>query len=163
MKKVLLAIIFGISFLRIGAQIVNKNQTDNLFRNDSTTFSKEVQVKIDGTTKYTDYKMFNINNDTTIVDTTLTLAKNFKFNYRSKDDFELIPFHNQGQTYNKLAYNFENNSIFSIMGMESKMYDYYNINDIPFYYVPTPTSEFMYRTGLEQGQFLNAFIHHPFT
>ncbi len=143
----------------VNAQIVKQGRTsDNLFESDSTTFKKEVQIKLDGETTYTDYKIISIHNDTTVVDTTLTLKKDFIFNYIRKDNFELLPFHNQGQTFNKLGYNFENNSIFPVIGFSSKQFNYYKPEDIPFYYVPTPTSELMYRTGLEQGQMLDTYI-----
>ena len=69
----------------------------------------EIEVELDGKTHFTDYKVINYNLDTTYVDTTLTMQKDYKFNYIRKDDFELLPFHNVGQTYTNLAYNFDGN------------------------------------------------------
>lgn len=129
-----------------------------LFQNDTTSFQNEVQIKLDGTTKYTDYKIISIYNDTTVIDTTLTLKKDFIFNYLRKDNFELLPFHNQGQTFNKLGYNFENNSLLPSIGANAKQFNYYKVEDISYYEVPTPTSEILFRTGLEQGQVLDAFV-----
>jgi hypothetical protein len=163
MKNVLFLLVFAISFFSLEAQVTNQNQNRNqmqnnqLFQNDSTTFKDEIQIMLDGTTSYTDYKKFTIHNDSSFVDTTLTINKDYKFNYIRKDDFELLPFSNQGQTYNKLTYDF-GNSMFPDMGASAKQYNYYQLEDIPFYHVPTPTSELMYRTGFEQGQVLDAFL-----
>lgn len=144
--------------LTVDAQIMRQQEGGGVFKGDSTTFKNEVQIKLSGETKYTDYKRISINNDTTVIDTTLTIAKDYKFNYIRKDNFELLPFANQGQTYNRLGYNFNNNSLFPAIGANAKHYNYYKVEDVYYYDVPTPTSEFMYRTGMEQGQVLDGFL-----
>ncbi len=159
MKKVFLALFFLMFIFSASAQIENlERSNNNMFKNDSTQFSKEVRFEFDRETTYTDYKIISIYNDTTVIDTTLTLKKDYIFNYLRKDNFELLPFHNQGQTFNKLAYSFENTSIFPTIGFNSKQFNYYKPEDVNYYNVPTPTSEFMYRTGLEQGQLLDVFL-----
>jgi len=158
MKKVFITLFLGFCFLNSTAQIIKPDRNNGLFKSDSTSFKNEVEIKLSGKTSYKDYKMFTIDNDTTVIDTTLTLAKDFKFNYLRKDDFELLPFHNQGQTYNRLGYSFKNSSIFPLIGMNAKQFNYYKVEDVKYYYVPTPTSELMFRTGLEQGQVLDALI-----
>lgn len=165
MKKIVLFVFFCFSINSIWAQFNNQNGQGNSQNssgsssdNKSTTQSDDMTVKLSGETKYTDYRMFSIDNDTTYIDTTLTLKKDFKFNYIRKDNFELLPFHNQGQTFNKLGYNFNNKGIFPLMGMDAKQFNYKTVNDIQYYYVPTATTELMYRTGLEQGQVLDVFL-----
>ena len=158
MKKITIVLFFWIFVFNVNSQVIKRGSTNDLFLNDSTTFNREVKVTLDGETSYTDYKIISFSNDTTVVDTTLTIQKDYKFNYLRKDDFELLPFHNQGQTYNKLGYSFKNSALFPAVGFTSKQYNYYKIEDIKYYYVPTPTSEIMYRTGLEQGQVLDAFL-----
>ena len=118
----------------------------------------EIKVELDGKTHFTDYKIISYNLDTTYIDTTLTMQKDYKFNYIRKDDFELVPFHNQGQTYNRLGYDFSYNSMFPKMGARAKFYNFKEVKDINYYEVPTPTSELMYRTGLEQGQVLDVLL-----
>ena len=118
----------------------------------------EIDVKLSGKTKYTDYKIFSYKNDTTVVDTTLTIQKHSKFNFRRKDNFELLEFHNQGQTFNSLAYDFSNLTVFPDIGFKAKQFLYMNTEDIEYYEVPTPTTEIMARTGLEQGQVLDALF-----
>jgi len=158
MKKILVTLFLGFSFLNISAQVIRPDRDNGLFKSDTTSFKDAVKIKLSGKTKYTDYRMFSVHNDTLVIDTTLTLQKDFKFNYLRKDNFELLPFHNQGQTFNKLGFDFEGNSVFPAMGMNAKQFNYYSVDNIKYYKVPTPTSEFMYRTGLEQGQVLDAFL-----
>ena len=109
-------------------------------------------------THYTDFKIFDFNRDSTIVDTTLTILNDFKFNYLRTDDFELLPFHNQGQTFNRLAYSFDENNLNPTIGATAKHFNYYEIENITYYKVPTPTTELMFRSGMEQGQVLDALL-----
>ena len=158
MKKLLAVLFFGFYLLTVDAQIIRQQEGGGVFKADSTAFKNEVKITLDGKTSYTDYKIISKNNDTTLVDTTLTITKYYKFNYIRKDNFELLAFANQGQTYNKLGYNFENNSLFPSIGASAKQYNYYKVEDVYYYDVPTPTSEFMYRTGMQQGQVLDGFL-----
>ncbi len=129
-------------------------QLDSIKNSNET----EITVELDGKTHYTDYKIISYENDTTYIDTTLSIKKEYLFNYIRKDDFELLPFHNQGQTFNRLGYDFETTSLFPKMGATAKHFNFKEVEDIAYYEVPTPTSELMYRTGLEQGQVLDAFL-----
>ena len=129
-------------------------QLDSIKKSNET----EITVELDGKTHYTDYKIISYENDTTYIDTTLSIKKEYLFNYIRKDDFELLPFHNQGQTFNRLGYDFETTSLFPKMGATAKHFNFKEVEDIAYYEVPTPTSELMYRTGLEQGQVLDAFL-----
>jgi len=125
---------------------------------DSLFNKKMINVKLSGKTKFTDYKIISYKNDTTYIDTTLNIQKDYLFNYMRRDDFELLPFHNQGQTFNNLAYSFSEVSLFPKMGARAQHYNYYEIEDINYYQVPTPTTELFYRNGLEQGQVLDALF-----
>jgi hypothetical protein len=159
MKKLVLILYFGFfTYTSIQAQIIRRTANNGLFLKDSTSFNKEVKIKLSDKTYYKDYKIISITNDTTVVDTTLTIKKDYKFNFIRKDDFELLPFHNQGETYTTLAYSFENKNIIPTAGFSAKQFNYYTLNDIYYYYVPTPTSELMYKTGMQQGQLLDAFL-----
>jgi hypothetical protein len=138
--------------------IFDKNYTQQQFDSIKNSNETEITVELDGKTHYTDYKIISYENDTTYIDTTLSIKKEYLFNYIRKDDFELLPFHNQGQTYNRLGYDFETTSLFPKMGATAKHFNFKEVEDIAYYEVPTPTSELMYRTGLEQGQVLDAFL-----
>jgi hypothetical protein len=125
--------------------------------NDSIV-SGRTKIELSGTTNYTDYKIFSHKGDTTFIDTTLTILKEYKFNYLRKDNFELLEFHNQGQTFNNLGYSFDHLKQFPDIGFTAKQFSYFDIEDIDYYEVPTPTTEILYRTGLQQGQVVDALF-----
>jgi hypothetical protein len=125
--------------------------------NDSI-ISGRTKIELSGKTKYTDYKIFSHKGDTTFIDTTLTILKEYKFNYLRKDNFELLEFHNQGQTFNNLGYSFDHLKQFPDIGFTAKQFSYFDIEDIDYYEVPTPTTEILYRTGLQQGQVVDALF-----
>ena len=161
---ILLLLVFSVTvFSQIRRKPLRQLDSNGLISNrlndKDTTFVKgETKIDLSGKTTYTDYKIFNKERDTTYVDTTMTIEKYYKFNFLRKDDFELLPFHNQGQTFNKLAYDFEDLSLYPNLGARAKFYNFYKVSDINYYEVPTPTTELAWRTGLEQGQFLDALI-----
>jgi len=137
------------------------NEYNRQFQESDTTRNrrvKEKKIKLSAKTKYTDYKVISYKNDTTYIDTTLSMHKVYKFNYIRKDDFELLAFHNQGQTFNNLGYSFENVSLFPSIGARAMHFNYYDVSDIDYYHVATPTTELMFRSGLEQGQVLDALF-----
>ena len=162
---IILLLFVGISFSQIkpikkgnlesSSSISNKMGSSSL---DSIYNSDEFKVELSEKTTYKDYKIISLEKDTIYVDTTLTIKKDYKFNYIRKDNFELLEFHNQGQTFNKLAYNFDKSSIFPALGANAKHYNYYETDDIKYYQMATPFTELMYRKGLEQGQVLDALI-----
>ena len=160
MRKIFLVLFFGLFFFNVKAQFTGpkKSGSNTIYQTDSTRNRKERKVTIEGKTHFKDYKVISLKNDTTFIDTTLSVKKHYKHNYIRKDNFELIAFHNQGQTYNKLGYSFQESAIFPSIGFNAKQYNYYTLNDLPYYYVPTPTSEMMYRKGLQQGQVLDAML-----
>ena len=80
------------------------------------------------------------------------------FNFGRKDHFELLPFHNIGQTFNSLAYRFDRVKLQPDLGFRAKQFFYLDVDEIDYYDVATPTSEIMFMTTLEQGQFLESFF-----
>jgi len=127
-------------------------------QSDSINTFSSTMVTLSGKTKYTDYKIISHKRDTTYIDTTLTLQKEYKFNYLRKDLFEFLEFHNQGQAVNNLGYSFNNVYRFPDIGFSAKQASYFNIDDIDYFEVPTPTTEILYRTGLQQGQVLDVLF-----
>ncbi|WP_136465784.1 putative porin [Flagellimonas onchidii] len=140
--------------------IAKKNPIDAkkpMFRIPETRIEEKDSVFI------TDYKIISYYGDTTIVDTTLTIRKEYKYNYIRKDDFELMPFSNIGQPYNVLGRIFSKNTLYPQLGAVAKHYNYFEIEDINYYNVPTPMTELMFKTTLEQGQLLDALLTFNFT
>ncbi len=157
MKKLHFILFFIVCPLSVFAQV-------ELRRDGSTRSTNQDQLKtktvIDNREKppIEDYKIISVKNDTTHVDTTLTIYKQYKFNYLRKDNFELLAFSNIGQTYNKLAYDFTENNLVPDIGARAKHYPYYEVDDIYYYHVPTPLSELYFKTTFEQGQNTDAFF-----
>ena len=106
----------------------------------------------------TDYLIINHLRDTTYLDTTLTINKEYKYNYLRRDEFGLMPFANIGQTYNSLTYNFNDTHLIPGFGAKAKHFNYLDAEDINYYHVPTPLTELYFKTALTQGQQLDAFF-----
>ena len=105
------------------------------------------------------YKIISVENDTTFVDTSLSIHQDYRFNYLREDSFELLPFQNVGQPYNRLAYEFnDDESILPEFGARAKQFNFMEVDDIYYYYVPTPFTELFFKTVFEQGQLLDAFF-----
>lgn len=103
------------------------------------------------------YKMVTIANDTIVVDTSLTVQRDYKFNYLRKDTFGLLQFLNEGQTYNTLDFGLINFSPFPEFGFLAKHFNYLEVKDVNYYNVPTPYSDLYFKSVMEQGQNLDAF------
>lgn len=105
------------------------------------------------------YKIISVANDTTSVDTSLTIYKDYRFNYLRKDNFGLLPFSNVGRTYNRLTYDLiEEQHILPQFGARARHYNFMEVEDIFYYHVPTPLTELYYKTVFEQGQNLDALF-----
>ena len=128
-----------------------------LDRNVNSNSKRTKGGKVD--TKASDYKFISIDKDTTYIDTTLSIKKEYQYNYLRKDYFELLPFSNTGQVFNQLGYDFaENRSSFSQFGARAKHIDYAEVEDIRYYNVATPLTELFFKTTMEQGQLADGFF-----
>lgn len=108
--------------------------------------------------KIEQYLIISESNDTTYVDTTLTIQKEYKFNYLRRDNFELLPFSNVGQPYNSLSYTYKKDALMPLFGARARHFNYMEIEDINYYEVPTPFTELYFKTAFKQGQQLDAFF-----
>ena len=134
-----------------GNQILN-DTTKTPIKSTSNKSIKNEKATIDM------YKIISHKSDTTFADTTLSIKKDYKFNYLRKDNFELISFSNLGQTYNTLSTNFQNTHTLPILGARARHFNYMEVEDINYYQVPTPFTELFYKTAFQQGQVLDAFF-----
>lgn len=124
----------------------------------SSRATDTLQNKKNKVAKVEDYLIIGIERDTTYLDTTLSLKKDYKFNYLRKDNFGLIPFANIAQPYNKLTHDFKTNRSLPVFGARAKHFNYMEAEDINYFHVPTPLTELFYRTTFEQGQLLDALF-----
>ena len=104
------------------------------------------------------YKIYTIEKDSVYVDTSLAVGSDYKFNYLRKDNFGLLPFNNDGQTYNTLHFGLDRFDVKPKFGYKAKYFNYYDSEDIKYYSVATPLTELYFKTTLEQGQSVDAFI-----
>ncbi|REE08128.1 putative beta-barrel porin [Winogradskyella pacifica] len=104
------------------------------------------------------YLQFSNLADSIQVDTTLTIKKDYKFNYLQTDNFNLMPFANIGQTYNTLSFDSWDNNTSPLFGARARHFNYLKHEDVLFYEVPTPWTRLTYKTAFEQGQLLDAFF-----
>jgi len=104
------------------------------------------------------YKIYTIERDSSYVDTTLTIQKEYKMNFLRKDYFELIPFSNTGHAFNRIGYDFSNEKLLSGLGARSKQFAYVEAFESLYYQVPTPLTELFFRTTFEQGQLAHTTI-----
>ena len=103
-----------------------KNERRNFSLNDSISSgsNRTKKINLSAKTTYTDYKVFSFLKETTYIDTTLNIKKHYKFNFLRKDNFGLLPFHNIGQTFNRLTYDFDKLNPVPNIGFTAKHYFY---------------------------------------
>lgn len=104
------------------------------------------------------YRIITLQRDTTYVDTSLTIKSEYKFNYLRKDIFGLMPFANEGQTYNTLNFALTKFSPYPEFGYKAKHFNYLEADEVNYYSVATPLTELYFKTVMEQGQTLDAFV-----
>jgi hypothetical protein len=134
---------------RGGNTIQDQDQTTRDPKNESSVEKAPIDL----------YKIISVDNDTTTVDTTLHIYKDYHFNYLRKDNFGLLPFSNVGRSYNQLTYNFiEEREVLPQFGARARHYNFMEVEDIFYYNVPTPFTELFFKTVFEQGQAADALF-----
>lgn len=134
----------------------NQPQTNRLDKDDGSDQRSVVDER--PKPPITDYKIISVKGDTTYVDTTLNIHKDYKYNYLRKDNFGLLPFSNVGQTYTSLTYQFDKENLMPLFGARAAQFAYLRVTDIHYYHVPTPWTQLFFKTTFEQGQLLDAFF-----
>ena len=165
MRKVLLLLICFIPILvfsqrELGRGNINRGGAAAAL-NDSlnkSQFGEESTLSLTPKAPIDWYKIISINRDTVAMDTTLTIKREYRFNYLRKDLFGLLPFPNEGHPYNILDFGLADFNPYPQMGFKAKHFAYMEIDDINYYHVPTPMTDLHYKSVMEQGQMLDAFI-----
>lgn len=165
--KYFLILFFSLSSFSLFSQVESrvKNRPDSLSSiplakpfSDSDIKKRNVVKDTSILVTIEDYKIISHVRDTTFLDTTLTIHKEYKYNYLRKDDFELMPLSNIGQTYNYLGLNLERSTMYPKLGAKAKHFNYWEVEDIQYYNVATPMTDILFKTTLEQGQLLDAML-----
>ena len=144
MRSILFFIIFFSSYISYSQ--IREDALDEAFSIIGDSISIEV-FKFD----IEKLKKFNINNDTILLDTTLNINKFYEFNFRRKDNFELIKPNNVGQSYNNLSYVISESN-YPIIGYSANKTQLQTSDDIYFYDVAYPMTELLFKTVFSQGQ-----------
>ncbi|MBS3737573.1 MAG: putative porin [Psychroflexus sp.] len=164
--KQLLLFFFLCSTLHVASQVRELRRMDSGRSQSNTNQNVENTQSVEETKErppIDQYKIITSKNDTIIADTNLTIQKAYKYNYLRKDDFELLPFHNIGQTYNSLGYTFDEVNLRPQFGAQARRFYYLEAEDINHFYVPTPYTDLYFKTTFEQGQNLDASFTSNFT
>lgn len=104
------------------------------------------------------YRFVDIERDTTYLDTSLTIQREYSFNYLRKDIFGLLPFANEGQTYNTLQYSLTEFSPYPEFGFKAKHFNFLEANQIRYSSVATPVTELYFKSVMKKGQSVDAFF-----
>lgn len=142
-----------VSFFGFSQEPVKEKPKKSLIKSEEQK-AKELAQKA----PITSYRIVTIERDTIYLDTSLTIKKEYAFNYLRKDIFGLLPFVNDGQTYNTLQYSLTEFSPYPEFGYKAKHFNYLETKDIKYYSVATPLTELYFKTVMEQGQSVDAFI-----
>ena len=105
-----------------------------------------------------DYKILYLDGTEKSVDTSLSLETEFTFNFLRKDYFEYLPLPNMGEGFNKMGYDFHEQSLTPQMGARVKHFGYFEKEDVPYYEMPSAYTELFFKTTFAQGQHLDATL-----
>ncbi len=104
------------------------------------------------------YRFVSLERDTTYIDTSLTIQKEYSHNYLRKDTFGLLAFPNEGQTYNTLQFSLSAISLYPEFGFKAKHFNFLEAQDIRYSSVATPVTELYFKSVMKQGQSVDSFI-----
>lgn len=141
----------------INAQIITDLNSDEAIQ-DSLRSMSQREVADDSLKIHrpviTDYIYWRENDhQTTVVDTTLNIQSFYRQNFTEKDVFGNMYFSNFGQTFNPLSYR-EKRFKLNLLP-DGKSFNYINTEDIRYFNVKTPMTEFVFENGLREGQYLS--------
>lgn len=117
--------------------------------NDSVTYFK---------TKIEDYKFWTNSRKPEIIDTTLSIKNFYNQNFIRRDAFGKLFFPNVGGAVVDLEY--QDTPFSTSLLPTGKKYNYYFADDIKYYDVKTPYTEFIYENGVKEGNFLSSTFSH---
>jgi len=152
-------ILFFLYFLTLSTLLFSQekktNELDFNSKYNSSDSIKKPKAKI---ATIDMYRVITLERDTTYIDTSLTIKKLYSFNYLRKDNFGLMPFPNEGQTYNTLQYSLNSFSPLPEFGFKAKHFNFKEANEIRYSSVASPITELYFKTVMKQGQNVDAFF-----
>ena len=147
------------SFVLMSPLLFSQNkEAKELQINSVYNKSDSIKKKVTKVATIDMYRFITLEKDTTYIDTSLTIQKEYSHNFLRKDNFGLLPFANDGQTYNTLQYSLTDFSPYPEFGFKSKQFNFIKANQIRYSSVATPLTELYFKTVSEQGQSIDAFF-----
>ncbi len=153
-------IFFFFFFLIAPTTFFSQVKNDRIVKKSSPTVDSESfkDQSIQKKATIDQYRFIDIERDTTYLDTSLTIQREYSFNYLRKDNFGLLAFSNEGQTYNTLQYSLTEFSPYPEFGFKAKHFNFLEANQIRYSSVATPVTELYFKSVLKKGQSLDAFF-----
>jgi hypothetical protein len=134
------------------SQINSGKDGNRKYQRQSDTIKAQKEATMDM------YRFIDIERDTTYLDTSLTIQREYSFNYLHKDIFGLLPFSNEGQTYNTLQYSLNEIAPLPEFGFKAKHFNFLEANQIKYSSVATPVTELYFKSVMQKGQSVDAFF-----
>ena len=150
-------IFFFLIFLIFPKLLFSQDISSNDF-NSNNKYNSSDSIKKQKIAPIDLYRVITIERDTTYIDTSLTIQKEYSHNYLRKDTFGLLPFANEGQTYNTLQYSLTDFSPYPEFGFKARHFNFMEANQIRYYSVATPVTELYFKSTIKKGQSVDAFI-----
>ena len=152
-------ILFFLSLLVLPTILFSQEKKTNQFDYNSKYNSSDSIKKPKAKIATIDmYRVITLERDTTYIDTSLTIKKLYSYNYLRKDTFGLLAFPNEGQTYTTLQYSLTDFSPYPEIGFKGKHFNFLEANQIRYCSVATPVTELYFKTVMQKGQNVDAFI-----
>ena len=152
-------ILFFLYFLVLPTILFSQEKKSNELKSKSNYSGGDSLVKPKEKVATIDmYRVITLERDTTYIDTSLTIQKKYSHNYLRKDLFGLLPFPNEGQTYNTLQYSLNSFSPLPEFGFKAKHFNFLEANQIRYSSVATPVTELYFKTIMKKGQNVDAFF-----
>ncbi|GIZ08841.1 hypothetical protein FUMI01_15680 [Flavobacterium sp. UMI-01] len=104
------------------------------------------------------YRIISLERDTTYIDTSLTIQREYSHNYLRRDTFGLLAFPNEGQTYNTLQYSLSDFSPYPEMGLKGKHFSFMEAGTIRYASVATPVTELFFKSIISKGQLVDSYF-----
>ena len=152
-------IFFSLFFLAFPILLFSQvNSAKEIDYNSKYNSSDSIKKKKAPEATYDMYQFISLDKDTTYIDTTQSIQKEYSHNYLRKDNFGLLSFTNEGQTYNALQYGMNGFSPYPGFGFTAKQFNFSKAEEIKYANVASPVTELYFKTTIQRGQSADSYF-----